>query len=99
MNQERLMRVLVAPHVSEKSAIVGDASNQVVFKVAANATKSEIKAAVESLFSVTVEAVNVVNLKGKSKRFGRMEGRRSNVRKAYVRLAEGQEIDFMVGAD
>jgi large subunit ribosomal protein L23 len=99
MNQERLMRVLVAPHVSEKSAIVGDASNQVVFKVAADATKSEIKAAVESLFSVTVEAVNVVNLKGKSKRFGRMEGRRSNVRKAYVRLAEGQEIDFMVGAD
>lgn len=99
MNQERLMRVLVAPHVSEKSAIVGDASNQVVFKVAADATKPEIKAAVESLFSVTVEAVNVVNLKGKSKRFGRMEGRRSNVRKAYVRLAEGQEIDFMVGAD
>ena len=99
MNQERLMRVLVAPHVSEKSAIVGDASNQVVFKVAANATKAEIKAAVESLFSVTVEAVNVVNLNGKSKRFGRMEGRRSNVRKAYVRLAEGQEIDFMVGAD
>jgi large subunit ribosomal protein L23 len=99
MNQERLLKVLVEPHVSEKSAIVGDAHNQVVFKVTPDATKSEIKAAVEQLFDVTVETVNVVNLKGKRKRFGRLEGHRSGVRKAYVRLAEGQEIDFVAGTD
>jgi len=99
MNQERLLKVLVEPHVSEKSAVVGDAHNQVVFKVVPDATKAEIKAAVEQLFDVTVQTVNVVNLKGKRKRFGRLEGQRSGLRKAYVRLAEGQEIDFVAGTD
>jgi large subunit ribosomal protein L23 len=94
LNQERLMKVLLAPVVSEKSTFVGEKANQYVFRVIDDATKPEIKAAVELLFKVQVESVQVLNQKGKTKRFGRMEGRRSGVRKAYVRLKPGQEINF-----
>ena len=93
-NQERLMQVLLAPQVSEKSTFVAEKNEQVVFRVVGNATKPEIKAAVELLFKVQVESVQVLNIKGKAKRFGRFEGRRRNVRKAYVSLAPGQEINF-----
>jgi large subunit ribosomal protein L23 len=99
MNQERLIKVLLAPHVSEKSATVADASNQVVFKVAKYATKPEIKHAVELMFGVSVTAVTVLNVKGKRKRFGAMRGRRSDWKKAYVSLAAGDEIDFIGGAE
>jgi len=95
MNQERLMKVLLAPHVSEKSTMAAELSNQVVFKVVPDATKSEIKKAVELLFDVKVDAVRVLNVKGKTKRTGRVEGRRKNWRKAYVSLAAGNEIDFL----
>ena len=94
MNQERLMKVLLAPIVSEKSTLVADKNSQVAFRVLQDATKPEIKAAVELLFKVQVESVQVLNAKGKVKRFGRTEGRRRNVRKAYVSLAPGQEINF-----
>ncbi len=95
MNQERLMKVLLAPVVSEKSSRVADASRQFVFKVLPDATKPEIRAAVEQLFDVKVTGVQVVNNKGKTKRFGPTLGKRSDSRKAYVTLAEGQDIDFM----
>ena len=95
MNQERLMQVLLSPHVSEKSAMVADSSRQVVFKVLADATKQEVKAAVETLFEVKVDNVNVVNIKGKTKRSGAIMGKRNDLRKAYVTLADGQDIDFM----
>ena len=95
MNQERLMKVLVAPLISEKSARLADANNQVGFKVLTDASKPEIRAAVEKLFNVTVTNVQVANMKGKVKRFGQMTGRRSDWKKAYVTLAEGQDIDFM----
>ncbi len=94
MNQERLMKVLLAPIVSEKSTQIADKNSQVAFRVLQDATKPEIKAAVELLFKVEVESVQVLNAKGKVKRFGRGEGRRRNVRKAYVSLAPGQEINF-----
>jgi large subunit ribosomal protein L23 len=94
MNQERLMQVLVAPIVSEKSTMLADKNNQVAFRVLQGATKPEIKAAVELMFKVEVESVQVVNQKGKQKRFGRQTGRRRNVRKAYVCLKAGQEINF-----
>lgn len=94
MSRERLMSVLLEPHVSEKSARVAEQGNQVVFKVRGDATKPEIRAAVELMFEVKVETVRVVNSPGKVKRFGARLGRRSDVRKAYVRLAEGQTIDF-----
>lgn len=97
MNQERLMKVLLAPHVSEKSTTVADAANQVVFKVAKDATKPEIKAAVELLFDVKVKKVTVANMKGKRKRFGAIYGRRSDWKKAYVGLEAGHEIDFLGG--
>lgn len=95
MNQERLLKVLLAPHVSEKGARAAEVGNQVVFKVATDATKPEIKGAVEMLFNVKVRSVSVANVKGKRKRFGAMQGRRSDWKKAYVSLAEGQEIDFL----
>ena len=98
MNKERLMQILQSPVVSEKSSIAADASNQFAFRVAADATKPEIRKAVELMFDVTVEQVRVVNIKGKTKRRGHTMGRRSDVRKAYVRLAEGQDIDFGGGA-
>ena len=93
-NQERLMQVLLAPTVSEKSTFVGDKNNQVVFRVADDATKPEIKAAVELLFKVKVKSVQVTNVKGKEKKTGRIMGRRRNWKKAYVSLAQGQEINF-----
>lgn len=95
MNQERIYKVLLGPHVSEKATVVAELNNQVVFKVAPDATKPEIKAAVEQLFEVTVESVQVVNQKGKRKRTRNGLGKQSDLRKAYVRLQEGQDIDFM----
>ncbi|NIR30682.1 MAG: 50S ribosomal protein L23 [Gammaproteobacteria bacterium] len=97
MNQERLMRVLLAPHVSEKGTRVADLNRQVVFKVRRDATKPEIKKAVEQLFDVQVERVQVLNLRGKRKAFGRVAGRRSDWKKAYVKLKPGHDIDFMGG--
>lgn len=96
-NQERLMQVLLAPQISEKATMLAERSNHVVFLVAPDATKPEIKAAVELLFKVQVSAVQVVNVKGKAKRFGRLMGRRSNIRKAFVGLGAGQEINFAEG--
>jgi large subunit ribosomal protein L23 len=98
MNKERLMQVLHSPVVSEKSTIAADAGRQFVFRVAPDATKPEIRKAVELMFDVKVEQVRVVNIKGKEKRFGRFMGRRNDVRKAYVKLAEGHDIDFGAGA-
>jgi len=95
MNQERLMKILLAPHVSEKTAAAADANNQVAFKVTKDATKPEIKSAVEMLFNVKVKAVTVVNMKGKRKRFGVIRGQRSDWRKAYVTLEAGHQIDFL----
>ena len=94
MNPNRLTQVVIAPVISEKSTLVGEKQNQYVFRVMQDATKAEVKAAIESLFKVTVDAVNVVNIAGKQKRFGRSMGRRRNIRKAYVSLAAGQEINF-----
>ena len=93
-SKERLMQVLVAPHVSEKGARVAEQGNQFVFRVARDATKPEIKSAVELMFEVKVDAVQVVNVAGKAKRFGGRSGRRSDWKKAYVKLAQGQTIDF-----
>ncbi|RMX03421.1 50S ribosomal protein L23 [Corticibacter populi] len=90
----RLYQVLVAPIVSEKATFAAEQSNAVTFKVLRDATKAEIKAAVELLFKVEVAGVSVVNVKGKTKRFGRTTGRRDHVRKAYVRLKEGQELNL-----
>ena len=91
---ERLMNVVLAPVVSEKSTRVADKHRQYVFRVADDATKPEVKAAVELLFKTKVQSVTVSNVNGKQKRFGRFMGRRRNWKKAYVRLAEGQEINF-----
>jgi large subunit ribosomal protein L23 len=97
MNQARIYQVLMGPHISEKATIVAEGSQQVVFRVAKDATKPEIKTAVEALFNVKVKGVNIVNVKGKTKRTARGLGKRSDVRKAYVCLAEGSEIDFLAG--
>lgn len=94
MKTERLYKVLLSPHVSEKGTLAADRANRVVLQVAPDATKPEIKAAVEMLFDVTVRDVSVVNVKGKTKRFGARKGTRSDWKKAYVRLGEGQDIDF-----
>ncbi len=93
MNQERLMKILLSPVISEKSTQIGEANNQVAFRVLADATKPEIKAAVELMFKVQVASVNTINQNGKVKRYGRSIGRRRNTRKAYVCLAPGQEIN------
>jgi large subunit ribosomal protein L23 len=90
----RLMNVVLAPVVSEKSTMLADKNRQYAFRVADDATKPEIKAAVELLFKTKVESVTVSNVKGKQRRFGRMIGRRRNWKKAYVSLAAGQEINF-----
>jgi large subunit ribosomal protein L23 len=92
--QDRLMQVLLAPVVSEKSTMMAEKNNQVAFSVLQDATKAEVKSSVELLFKVKVDSVNMVNIKGKAKRFGKFNGRRNNIRKAYVCLAEGQEINF-----
>jgi len=91
---ERLMNVVLAPVVSEKSTLVADKNRQYVFRVADSATKPEVKAAIELLFKTKVQSVTVLNVHGKEKRFGRFMGRRRNWKKAYVRLAAGQEINF-----
>ncbi|MBC7944950.1 MAG: 50S ribosomal protein L23 [Burkholderiales bacterium] len=93
-NPQRLMQVLLAPQVSEKSTFVADKNEQVVFRVTQDATKPEIKAAVELMFKVEVEAVQVLVVKGKHKRFGKFMGRRKDWKKAYVCLKPGQEINF-----
>jgi len=98
LNQERLINVLLGPHISEKSSVVAESNNQVTFKVRVDSTKAEIKKAVEMMFDVKVEGVQVANMKGKSKRFGQTQGKRKDWKKAYVTLAEGQDIDF-VGAE
>jgi large subunit ribosomal protein L23 len=91
---ERLINLLLAPHVSEKSARMAEKSNHYVFRVRTDATKPEIRAAVQLMFNVEVEAVQVVNVGGKQKRFGSTIGRRSDWKKAYVSLKSGQTIDF-----
>lgn len=93
-NDHRLLQVLLAPVVSEKATLVAEKNEQVVFEVAKSATKPEIKAAVELLFKVEVESVQVLNRKGKEKRFGKFMGRRAHERRAYVSLKPGQEINF-----
>ncbi|HEU0282537.1 MAG TPA: 50S ribosomal protein L23 [Gallionella sp.] len=93
-SQERLMKVLLAPQISEKATYVADKNEQVIFRVVPDATKPEIKAAVEMMFKVSVDSVQVANVKGKVKRMGRYVGRRNNWKKAYVCLAAGQEINF-----
>ncbi|RPE72381.1 LSU ribosomal protein L23P [Tibeticola sediminis] len=93
-DEGRLMQVLVAPIVSEKATMVAEKTNAVTFKVLRDATKPEIKAAVELLFKVEVQGVSVVNVKGKTKRFGKTVGRRDHVRKAYVMLKPGQELNL-----
>ena len=93
-----ILSVIRAPRVSEKTARLQEQSNQYVFEVATTATKADVKSAVESLFDVKVEAVNVVNVKGKNKSFRNRAGRRGDWRKAYVRLADGQSIDVMAKA-
>jgi len=95
--QERLTQVLLAPVISEKSTFVADKANQYVFRVASDATKPQIKAAVELMFKTQVKSVSVVNVRGKEKRFGRFMGRRNNWKKAYVALQPGQEINFAEG--
>jgi large subunit ribosomal protein L23 len=95
MSKERLMTVLLGPHVSEKSTAAAEQSNQIIFKVRKDATKAEIRQAVELMFEVKVENVQTLNQIGKRKRFGGHQGKRSDWKKAYVRLAEGQDIDFM----
>ena len=95
MNKEKVLKVLLAPHVSEKASLVSADGNQIVFKVATDATKREIKAAVESLFEVNVLAVRVLNVKGKTRRTKNGVGKCAGWKKAYINLAEGQDIDFM----
>ncbi|MDY0012119.1 MAG: 50S ribosomal protein L23 [Rhodocyclaceae bacterium] len=97
MSEQRLMQVLLAPQISEKATFVADKNEQVVFRVATDATKPEIKAAVELLFKVEVKSVQVSNVKGKVKRFGRAMGRRRDWKKAFVCLKPGQEINFAAG--
>ena len=99
MKEERLMKVLVAPLISEKSSVAAEQNNQYVFKVTTDATKPEIKQAVELLFNVKVDAVQVANMKGKTKRFGQKVGRRNDWKKAYISLQAGQEIDLLGGAE
>ncbi len=96
-NTERLAQILLAPVISEKSTFIADKHEQVIFRVASNATKPEIKAAVELMFKAQVESVKVANVRGKEKRFGRFVGRRSSWKKAYVCLKPGQEISFAEG--
>jgi large subunit ribosomal protein L23 len=95
MNMNHIANILLAPHVTEKATIIGESSNQYVFKVAKAANKLDIKSAVEALFDVKVASVNVMNVKGKTKRFGQAVGHRKNWKKAYVRLQDGQEINFL----
>jgi len=96
MSTTNVYEVIRAPRVSEKTARLQEVSNQYVFEIAKDATKADVKAAVEQIFDVKVEAVNVVNVKGKNKSFKFRSGKRGDWRKAYVKLAEGQSIDVMM---
>lgn len=97
ISQERLLQVLLAPQISEKATYIADKNEQVVFKVVSDATKPEVKAAVELLFKVEVKSVQVLNVKGKAKRSGKTPGRRKDWKKAFVCLKPGQEINFVAG--
>ena len=99
IREERLLKVILAPHISEKSTIAAEENNTIVFKVANDATKAEVKAAVEKLFEVEVTGVRTLNVKGKTKRTGARFGRRNDWKKAYVTLKEGSELDFVGGAE
>jgi len=99
MNQERVYKVLLGPHVSEKATLLADGKSQFVFKVAIDATKLEVKKAVETLFDVKVADVNTLKVKGKTKRTARGLGRRNDWKKAYVALQPGQDIDFTSSAE
>lgn len=94
-NQEKIMRAILGPHVSEKATQVGEAHNQVVFRVRRNTDKDVVRRAVEKMFNVKVTSVRIVNVRGKAKRIGQRVGARSNWKKAYVRLAPGSTINFM----
>lgn len=94
MNDQRIFHILKSPHISEKAALLGDAANQHVFKVATDAKKAEIREAVEQLFKVKVASVRTVNVKGKAKRTGQRRGSRNDWKKAYVSLEQGHEIDL-----
>ncbi len=96
-SQERLLNVLIAPQISEKATYVADKHEQVIFRVTSDATKPEVKAAVEMMFKVNVKSVQIACVKGKQKRFGRFTGKRSDWKKAYVCLQPGQEINFAAG--
>ncbi len=95
MNEQRLMQVILRPHVSEKATTVAEKNSQVVFRVASDATKSEVAKAVELMFEVKVKGVQIANVKGKTRNFRQIPGRRPNWKKAYVSLAEGHDIDFL----
>ena len=95
MNAERMHQILLRPVISEKSTNAAEANRQVVFEVLENATKAEVREAVEKLFDVSVTAIQVLNVRGKIKRFGKTPGKRNNWKKAYVRLAAGDDIDFL----
>jgi large subunit ribosomal protein L23 len=97
MSKNRLYQVILSPRVTEKSTSVGEDSNQYVFHVVNDASKSEVKGAIEMLFEVNVESVRIVNVKGKNKSFRTRPGKRSDWKKAYVRVQEGQVIDFLGG--
>lgn len=99
IREERLLKVILAPHVSEKSTTAAEKHNTIVFKVSTTSTKADIKAAVEKLFEIEVVGVRTVNVKGKTKRTGARMGKRSDWKKAYVTLKEGSEIDFVGGAE
>ena len=95
LHDERLMTILVGPHVSEKASIIAEKNNQICFKVRRDSTKKEIAQAVEMMFEVKVDNVQVTNVRGKNKRFGQTMGKRADWKKAYVTLAEGHDIDFL----
>lgn len=99
INEERLLKVILAPHISEKSTLAAEGDNTMVFKVATDANKQEIKSAVEKLFEVEVASVRTVNMKGKTKRHGMTFGKRKDFKKAYVSLKEGHDIDFVGGGE
>lgn len=96
MNQERIFTVLREPHISEKVSVLGDVANQYAFKVSVDATKAEIREAIETIFKVSVKNVSTVNVKGKTKKSARGMSRKKNWKKAYVTVAQGQELDYMV---
>jgi large subunit ribosomal protein L23 len=95
MNDQRLYSVLLAPHISEKTAMAAEMEDRHTFRVSTTATKLEVRRAVEKLFDVKVKSVQIVNVRGKTKRFGQVEGKRSDWKKAVVRLVEGQDLDYM----